>query len=249
MMKREKQTSLRRAICCLAMAGVLGMSACSAGGGAMAGPITDTGEAAQAGPSPAAKTPLPPDAAPPSPTGAESSPAPIVAEDDIPDLSVTYTDGKDPLPIPSCSGGYTVLVPQPDGTTASVIACGAEPFSALMESDTDIPYLETGSVITLTFRDGLRPDSITMTDLLLREDGSALYNERSSAVTELEPEGDTLSFSLKKNISACLSSTIQPDGFYRGFRLVCSWDCGSEAEYAFIIRSDAIPGPDEKTAP
>ena len=118
-----------------------------------------------------------------------------------------------------------------------------------MESDVDIPYLETGSVITLTFRDGIRPDSITMTDLLLREDGSALYNERSSAVTELEPEGDTLSFSLKKNISACLSSTIQPDGFYRGFRLVCSWNCGSEAEYAFIIRSDAIPGPDEKTAP
>ncbi len=247
MMKREKQTSLRRTFCCLAVAGALGMSACSAGGGAMAGTLTDA--AATAAISPPTTAPSAPSAPAPSPTGAESSPAPIVAEDDIPDLSVTYTDGKAPLPIPSCSGGYTVLVPQPDGTTASVIACGAEPFQALMESDSDIPYLETGSVITLTFQDGIRPDSITMTDLLLREDGSALYNERSSAITELKPEGDTISFSLEKNISACLSSAIRPDGFYRGFRLVCSWDCGSEAEYAFIIRSDAIPGPDEQGAP
>lgn len=246
-MKQKKRISLRRALCCLAVTAALGLSACSAAGGtAQAGTQATTGTAETA----SGETPAPTGAKVPSaPTDAKVPSTPIVTANDLPDLSVTYSVGGKQVSIPSCSGGYTAFVPQPDGTTTSVVACGADPFWTLMESEPSIPYLETGSVITLSFHDGIRPDSITMTDLLLREDGSALYNERSSVVTELEPEGETLSFPLEKNASACLSSSIQPDGFYHGFRLGCSWDCGSKAEYAFIIRSDAIPGPDGQNTP
>ena len=250
-MKQKKRIPLRRALCFLAVTAALGLSACSAAGGtAQAGTQATTGTAETASGETPAPTPAPTDAKVSSaPTDAKIPSAPIVTDNDLPDLSVTYSVGGEQVSIPSCSGGYTAFVPQPDGTTASVVACGADPFWTLMESDPSIPYLETGSVITLAFHDGIRPDSITMTDLLLREDGSALYSERSSAVTELKPEGETLSFPLEKNVSACLSSSIQPAGFYHGFRLDCSWDCGSKAEYAFIIRSDAIPGPDGQNVP
>ena len=147
----------------------------------------------------------------------------------IPQLLVTY--GPDKTEIPSFSGGYQLYTPDDEGTAEAVIACGAEPLSYLVGKVPDIPYVKLGTDISLDFREGTVPDSVTVQDLILRGDGSPTYTEQ---VTE--------EFTLDINSAALLSSDMssyEEAGILRGFRVNCRWDDNSTTEYGFVIRTDA----------
>lgn len=158
----------------------------------------------------------------------------------IPTLTVTC--GQDQEEIPSSSGGYELSNTNEDGTVDGVIACGAEPLSYLMEKSSSIPYIKLGTDISLEFTAGSVPDAITLQDIILREDGTHKYDERATENTSLTCRGNTASFSLGVNLAAMLSSDLssyEEGGILRGFRVNCTWENGSTAEYGFVLRTDA----------
>lgn len=158
----------------------------------------------------------------------------------IPQLLVTY--GPDKTEIPSFSGGYQLYTPNDEGTAEAVIACGAEPLSYLVGKVPDIPYVKLGTDISLEFREGTVPDSVTVQDLILRGDGSPKYNEQVTEEFTLACSGSTACFTLDINSAALLSSDMssyEEAGILRGFRVNCRWDDNSTAEYGFVIRTDA----------
>ena len=171
-------------------------------------------------------------------TGAPSSPhsAPT-SESDLPTLSVIYQDGTAVAEIPTQSGGYTLTIPQPDGTAQSIIACGADPLSDLAQRTKEIPYVEYGGQMILSFEDGSQPDSVELTDIILQKDGTSQFGERTYVHTTLECIDGKAEFTLEENPVVYLSSTINPEGFYRGFRVNCTWENGSAAEYGFVFRA------------
>ena len=168
------------------------------------------------------------------PTGAPS------AGTVIPRLFVAC--GPDKEEIPSSSGGYELYTPDSEGNEGGIIACGAEPLSYLVEKVQDIPYVKLGTDITLEFRDGTVPDTITIQDLILRNDGSPKYTEQATEEFPLACSGGTAVFSLNTNGAAMLSSDMSSymeAGILRGFRVNCQWADKSTAEYGFVIRTDA----------
>ena len=171
-------------------------------------------------------------------TGATSSPhsAPT-SESDLPTLSVIYQDGTAVAEIPTQSGGYTLTIPQPDGTAQSIIACGADPLSDLAQRTKEIPYVEYGGQMILSFEDGSQPDSVELTDIILQKDGTSQFGERTYVHTTLKCIDGKAEFTLEENPVVYLSSTINPEGFYRGFRVNCTWENGSAAEYGFVFRA------------
>ena len=171
-------------------------------------------------------------------TGAPSSPhsAPT-SESDLPTLSVIYQDGTAVAEIPTQSGGYTLTIPQPDGTAQSIIACGADPLSDLAQRTKEIPYVEYGGQMILSFEDGSQPDSVELTDIILQKDGTSQFGERTYVHTTLECIDGKAEFTLEENPVVYLSSTINPEGFYRGFRVNCTWENGSAAEEGFVFRA------------
>lgn len=171
-------------------------------------------------------------------TGAPSSPhSDPTSESDLPTLSVIYQDGTAVAEIPTQSGGYTLTIPQPDGTAQSIIACGADPLSDLAQRTKEIPYVEYGGQMILSFEDGSQPDSVELTDIILQKDGTSQFGERTYVHTTLECIDGKAEFTLEENPVVYLSSTINPDGFYRGFRVNCTWENGSAAEYGFVFRA------------
>ena len=171
-------------------------------------------------------------------TGAPSSPhSDPTSESDLPTLSVIYQDGTAVAEIPSQSGGYTLTIPQTDGTAQSIIACGADPLSDLAQRTKEIPYVEYGGQMILSFEDGSQPDSVELTDIILQKDGTSQFGERTYVHTTLECIDGKAEFTLEENPVVYLSSTINPDGFYRGFRVNCTWENGSAAEYGFVFRA------------
>ena len=171
-------------------------------------------------------------------TGAPSSPhSDPTSESDLPTLSVIYQDGTAVAEIPTQSGGYTLTISQPDGTAQSIIACGADPLSDLAQRTKEIPYVEYGGQMILSFEDGAQPDSVELTDIILQKDGTSQFGERTYVHTTLECIDGKAEFTLEENPVVYLSSTINPEGFYRGFRVNCTWENGSAAEYGFVFRA------------
>lgn len=171
-------------------------------------------------------------------TGAPSSPqSDPTSESELPTLSVIYQDGTAIAEIPSLSSGYTLTIPQPDGTAQSIIACGSDPLTDLAQSVQEIPYVEYGGQMILSFEGGSQPDSVELTDIILQKDGTSQFGERTYVHTTLECIDGKAEFTLEENPVVYLSSTLNPEGFYRGFRVNCTWENGSEAEYAFMLRA------------
>ncbi|MDR1184778.1 MAG: hypothetical protein LBK67_08280 [Coriobacteriales bacterium] len=111
---------------------------------------------------------------------------------------------------------------------------------------TDMPYVASGETISIEF-DGKMPDSVKLTDHILRSDGTHTFAVEKANGTHTFAVERTIdidfskgkgSFILDENRSASLGSSDDMfDASIRGFRLVCSWG-DNECEYAFIIRSD-----------
>lgn len=175
----------------------------------------------------------------------------------IPEIQVSFGDpGKE---IPSMAGGYT-LVKSVEPTYGSretepqkqtMIACGSDPILSLAKDGKMIPYVRLGSGIDVRFRNGTTPDSVTVEDIILNENGSSRYGADTILVTTPDMEENGLELNLDVNMNALLSSdsaTYEKGGVLRGFRMICEWENGSSTEYAWILKTDAVYGADGKTA-
>ncbi len=87
------------------------------------------------------------------------------------------------------------------------------------------------------------PDSITVTDTLICEDGTPKY-EKKAAVIEIEPEidGNVVSFSLDNHWATGLSSNsedYQEGAAWRCFEITCTWG-ENVCVYTFCVRTNPI---------
>lgn len=167
----------------------------------------------------------------------------------IPEIRVTY--GNPVREIPSQSGNYT-LVKEVESKNSNLgpmkqvtNACADDPLHVLMEESTEIPYLELGAVMKVQFRNGSTPDSVEIQDMILDENGNRKYGETSVVTLPPELGADGLEVVLDTNMTAMFSSdiaTYEKGGVLRGFHMTCLWGNESDAEYAWIIRTDAWDG-------
>lgn len=167
----------------------------------------------------------------------------------IPEIRVTY--GNPVREIPSQAGSYT-LVKEAESKNSNLgpmkqvtNANADDPMQILIEQNTEIPYLELGSVMKVQFRNGSIPDSVEIKDMILDEGGNRKYGETSVVTLTPELSSDGLEVVLDTNMAAMLSSdfsTYEKGGVIRGFCMTCMWENGSDAEYGWIVRADAWDG-------
>ncbi len=164
----------------------------------------------------------------------------VVRGEPLPQIRITYE--KKSREIPSASGMILWNEPGSDGEEVNTAACGPDPFETLSGEESDIPYLPLGRHITMELSSDKELDTAVLTDYILRDNGTLLYDEKTAVKTELEWEGHEMEFILPQNTFAMLSSdiaTYETGGVLRGFKLQLSWEDGSEAEYGFLLRTDA----------
>jgi len=105
----------------------------------------------------------------------------------------------------------------------------------------ELPYILNGEEVTITF-DSKLPDSVTLTEHILRESGDEKYNIPGMDYNvTLKASKSKASFRIEPNWMTALSSfsgDYAPGATIKGYRLVCSWG-DNECEYGFIIRGDA----------
>jgi len=105
----------------------------------------------------------------------------------------------------------------------------------------DLPYIKNGETVTIVF-DSSIPDSVALTEHLLRENGDGKYNIAGMEYEVMLQASDSrASFTIEPNWATALSSDsgdYAPGGTIKGYRLVCSWG-DNECEYGFIVRGDA----------
>ena len=120
-----------------------------------------------------------------------------------------------------------------DGTASEWIDKYGEPLSFPM-----------GTIFNVTIPEKtVAPDKITVTDTLIREDGTPKY-EKKAAVNELIPEieENIISFSLDKHWATGLSSNSEDyrEGTaWRCFEISCTWG-ENVCVYTFCVRSNPI---------
>ena len=167
----------------------------------------------------------------------------------IPEVRVMF--GSPSQEIPSAMGNYTLVKEVESkgasgGTTKQVTnACGADPILTVMEDGKEIPYVKLGTDLAIQFRNGSIPESIELEEMILNEDGSKKYDETYNRILASDNDKSELGICVDMFPTALLSSdsaTYERGGVIRGFRMDCHWDNGSEAEYAWILRTDATKG-------
>lgn len=87
------------------------------------------------------------------------------------------------------------------------------------------------------------PDKVTVTDTLIRPDGTMKYDKRA-AVVDITPEvnGNVISFSLDTHWATALSSGLadyEDGSAFRCFDVTCHWG-DNVCVYTFCIRSDPV---------
>jgi hypothetical protein len=110
-------------------------------------------------------------------------------------------------------------------------------FVSLFKQYDEFQYFPIGAEIEITFK-GRVPDTVTLTDCCLGDDGSQRFYYTQEI--ELEFTGRKAVFTLPVN-TATLVSSIPSDyragSQIRGFRMKCSWG-RNECEYAFVLLTD-----------
>jgi len=107
----------------------------------------------------------------------------------------------------------------------------------------DLPYIKNGEEIIIFFN-GAEPDSFTVTEFILNQNGSQKYNVEGMDY-DLEFHAGVYRprhiFAVKHNLVTSLSSNSNdylPGNTIKGYRIAAVWGV-HEGEYAFIIRGDA----------
>lgn len=171
-----------------------------------------------------------------------SGPSEVMAEpleefESLPDIRVFY--GADDTEIPSASGDVSWIEEKEDGNQVSTIACGPDPIQYLVQRKEEFPYLAFHTTIKVEFDHPVLPDKVVVYDVIVNDDGQGEYSEDAAMKTEYHPDSSTLE--LKVDASQKNGQGTPPEEgetILRGFKLVCSWENGSKAEYGFLIRTD-----------
>ncbi len=103
-------------------------------------------------------------------------------------------------------------------------------------------YYPLGTVFRVTLSEKTAaPDRVTVTDTVIRQDGSMKYDERA-AVKNVSPEisENVVSFPLDAHWAAMLSSNLadyEQGAVWRCFEVTCEWGNNS-CIYTFCVRTD-----------
>ncbi len=120
----------------------------------------------------------------------------------------------------------------------------AIPFRDMMKSATDIPRFACPDgfgfkdEISLSFADGIKPQTIQVQDYLINENGEELYNKAGIIEREVRyGEDGNLYIGLMTHYALLLSSNTgtYTNPSYRGFRVKCQFDEQHTCEYVFVL--------------
>ena len=118
-----------------------------------------------------------------------------------------------------------------DGTASDWLAEYGEPV-----------FFPLGTVFRVTIPEKtVAPNSVTVTDTLIREDGTPKYDKKA-AVNELTPEieGNVVTFTLDDHWATMLSSNsvdYQEGAAWRCFEVTCTWG-ENVCVYTFCVRTN-----------
>lgn len=110
-------------------------------------------------------------------------------------------------------------------------------FISLFKQYDEFVYFPVGTEIEIKFK-GQMPDTVTLTDCCLSEDGAQRFYYTQSI--ELEVVGNKAGFTLPENLATLVSSIpsdYEAGSQIRGFRMTCTWG-RNECEYAFVLMTD-----------
>lgn len=116
----------------------------------------------------------------------------------------------------------------------------SDSFKDLAAMDREIPYLEAGETVKLRFTEEGMPNTWSLYDYVLNEEGKETYRNVSPDQIVLLFEQGTASFELEHHHAEVLDSSLGNYGegnLIRGFKLICTWG-DNECEYAWLIRTD-----------
>lgn len=167
----------------------------------------------------------------------------------LPQCTVTVEIDGETVAIPCASGGSTWVTGDEDGNSGTMVACGAEPVSSIIESAEsleELPYVPLGSRLQVVFSEGSVPDRVTLEDYILNENGGMRYGEQATDTRELAPADGAApgvwEIEVNGHMAALLSSSLkdyEKGAVLRGLTLDCTWENGSQAEWGMVIRTDA----------
>lgn len=167
----------------------------------------------------------------------------------LPQCTVTVEIDGETVAIPCASGGSTWVTGDEDGNSGTMVACGAEPVSSIVESAgslEELPYVPLGSRLQVVFSEGSVPDQVTLEDYILNENGGMHYGEQATDTRELAPADGAApgvwEIEVNGHMAALLSSSLkdyEKGAVLRGLTLDCAWENGSQAEWGMVIRTDA----------
>lgn len=167
----------------------------------------------------------------------------------LPQCTVTVEVDGETVAIPCASGGSTWVTGDEDGNSGTMVACGAEPVSSIIESAEsleELPYVPLGSCLQVVFSEGSVPDRVTLEDYILNENGGMRYGEQATDTRELAPADGAApgvwEIEVNGHMAALLSSSLkdyEKGAVLRGLTLDCTWENGSQAEWGMVIRTDA----------
>lgn len=129
------------------------------------------------------------------------------------------------------------------GKTDIPIFENEENFTNIMVSKSleDLVYIKNKETVLVEFN-GKNPDTISMTEHILNENGSPKFaTETKGKIIDVTLEKSKASFKIGSNFATSLSSNgndFNPGAIIKGYRLVCDWG-ESESKYFFVIRGDA----------
>lgn len=102
-----------------------------------------------------------------------------------------------------------------------------------------LPYVKLGDEVVVRF-ENFEAANVTVTEDLLRQDGTFLYGENSTVIHEVEVENDKVFFDLPSNWAVHLSSNSEnyrPGHVIRAF-VVRAEINKSDFAFAFVIRTN-----------
>ncbi len=112
-------------------------------------------------------------------------------------------------------------------------------YHAFEEGWESIPYVDLGDRITVEF-ENFESDAVVITEALLTQEGTFLYNEKSDLTHEIIAENGTVTFELESNPATFLSSNSEsylPGHVIRAF-FIKTEIYDSNFVFAFVIRTN-----------
>ena len=83
------------------------------------------------------------------------------------------------------------------------------------------------------------PEKVLVYDVIVSDDGQGEYSEAAAMKTEYHPDSNVLEWNVDASQKNGHGTPVKEgETILRGFKLVCSWENGSEADYGFLIRTD-----------